>query len=319
MTRGYLPGDATRLATLFRESVAAFGAAAYDAGQLAAWASYPDDEAAFDAQLRAGILRVVEVDGVPAAFGLLEEFDHIALLYCRPGHERSGLASHIVRELETLARNSGQVVINTDASQVSRPFFEHHGYHRTGGDRFRCREVFLEHFHLTKRLVEPTATRWLILGNSASGKSTLAHRIAATIGGAALDLDTIAWRPNTTIPTRRDPAESHAEIAGFTRHNPTWVIEGCYEDLIAHAATPDSVLVLLDPGPETCLKRASNRGFERHKFPTPAEQAAALAHLKSWIADYPHRCGLMSRTAHLQVFDDHPGPKFHVRQVGRPT
>lgn len=312
MIRGGEPGDAPRLAALYRESVMRLGPTAYDPAQVAAWARYPDDDEAFAEQLASGLLRVAEVDGAPAAFGLLEENDHVALLYCHPGHARRGLASRILHDLESHARAAGQVVISTDASRVSRPFFEHHGYHLTGREEVVRHDVTLERFHLSKCLIEPAATRWLILGNSASGKSTLANRIASIIGGAALDLDPIAWQPGATPPVRSDPTTAHAAIDAFTRRHPAWVIEGCYEDLIAHAAAPDTVLVLLDPGVETCLERAANRDFEPHKFPTPEAQQAALEFLKSWIADYPHRTGPLSRAAHLAVFASHPGPKFHV-------
>ena len=307
--RPYQPGDAPLLAALYQTAVRHLAPASYTPAQVDAWASYPEDLAAFEEQLESGTLLVAEINHTPAAFGLLEENDHIALLYTHPHHTRKGLATRILTELETLARNQHQLLLDTDASLVSKPFFQHHHFHTVSRESVEREGTTLDRYHLTKLLLHPTATRWLILGNSASGKSTTARRIAACTGASILDLDTIAWKPNTETPTRRDLTETHAIIDTFTRQNPSWIIEGCYEDLIQHAATPDSILIYLNPDNETCLHRAQHRAHEPHKYPTPQAQQNALPHLNPWITQYPHRQGPMSQQAHLQTYQNHPGPK----------
>jgi adenylate kinase family enzyme/GNAT superfamily N-acetyltransferase len=307
--RPYQPGDAPLLAALYQNSVRTLAPAAYTPAQVDAWASYPEDLTAFEEQLESGTLRVAEINGTPAAFGLLEENDHIAFLYTHPQHTRKGLASLILTELETIARNDGQLLLDTDASLISKPFFLHHLFHTVSRESVERQGSIIDRYHLSKLLLHPTASRWLILGNSASGKSTTARRIAACTAAPILDLDTIAWKSDTETPTRRDLTETHAIIDTFTRQNPSWIIEGCYEDLIQHAATPDTILIYLNSDTETCLHRAQHRAHEPHKYPTPQAQQNALPHLNPWITQYPHRQGPMSQQAHRQTYQNHPGPK----------
>ena len=73
--------------------------------------------------------------------------------------------------------------------------------------------------------------RVVLVGNSGSGKSTLATRLAARDHLAHLDLDTLAWLP-TTPPSRRAIAQSERELRAFIAAHPSWVIEGCYADLL---------------------------------------------------------------------------------------
>ena len=71
----------------------------------------------------------------------------------------------------------------------------------------------------------------LVFGNSGSGKSTLARKLAVTENLAHLDLDNYAWLD--TIPPQRAPVqESNARLQEFVRAEETWVIEGCYTDLL---------------------------------------------------------------------------------------
>lgn len=77
--------------------------------------------------------------------------------------------------------------------------------------------------------------RVLIFGNSGSGKSTLAARLRDEQGLAHLDLDGLAWLP-TTPPERRPLAESGQAVSEFVAAHDSWVIEGCYTDLLELAA-----------------------------------------------------------------------------------
>ncbi len=86
--------------------------------------------------------------------------------------------------------------------------------------------------------------RIVVFGNSGSGKSTLAMKLSARSNQAHLDLDTIAWKPESP-PQRMAIAESELRILKFTDQNANWVIEGCYSDLLK-IVTPiaDEILFL---------------------------------------------------------------------------
>lgn len=290
-----------------------FGTAFYTAEQVEAWAGYPDEGDDFAKRLKRGNTLVAEQAGEVLAFGQLEPTDHLAFLYCRGSHGRRGIATALYQALESLAIESGQIYLDTAASRVSRPLFEKQGLRVVEREEPVRRGIRFERFRMARLLFEPQATRWVILGNSASGKTTLARRIAELTGASVLDLDRVAWDPSAATPTRRDLAASDAEIDCFVREHPSWVIEGCYEDLIGAVAERwDPVMVFLDPEVKTCLDRARRREFEPHKFANPEAQDEVLGFLLKWIEEYSTRSGAMSRASHLRCFESYPGKKLRV-------
>ncbi len=160
--------------------------------------------------------------------------------------------------------------------------------------------------------------RTVIFGNSGSGKSTYAKAQAARIGCPHLDLDTIAWLPDITPPTRRPIDDSRADLLAFTDANDDWVIEGCYADLLELALPHATEIVYLNPGTATCIDNARRRPWEPHKYPTPEQQDANLPMLIDWIKAYDHRTDTFSARAHRQLYDRFPGPKREFRSNDRP-
>jgi len=150
--------------------------------------------------------------------------------------------------------------------------------------------------------------RILVFGNSGSGKSTYALGLARRHGIAHLDLDTIAWEPGL-VAVRRAPDAVRASLAGFIAANATWVIEGCYGDIIEAAAPHATGLVFLNPGRDACLANNLRRPWEPHKYASPGEQNRHLDFLQQWVAAYYTRDDDCSYRAHRRIFDAHPGEK----------
>ena len=148
----------------------------------------------------------------------------------------------------------------------------------------------------------------VIFGNSASGKSTLAKQLSKANGLAHLDLDTLAWKP-TTPPERKSIAESKLGIDSFFATHKTWVIEGCYSDLLELAVAQASEVIFLNLPIETCIANAKERPWEPHKYQSKAAQDANLEMLVEWIAQYQQRADTFSESAHQALFDSFEGKK----------
>jgi len=148
----------------------------------------------------------------------------------------------------------------------------------------------------------------LIFGNSASGKSTLAKQLAESEGLAHLDLDLLAWQP-TSPPTRTPLEESRQAIEAFIFQHETWVIEGCYSDLLAMAALSSSEVIFMNLSIEDCIANANKRPWEPHKYNSKAEQDANLVMLIEWISQYELRQDTFSKAAHLQFYQQYKGAK----------
>lgn len=159
--------------------------------------------------------------------------------------------------------------------------------------------------------------RIVVFGNSGAGKTTYAQDQSARFACAHLDLDSVAWEPDTATPTRRALAASRADILAFVRDAPQWVVEGCYADLIEIALPYATEIVFLNPGTDTCVQNAQNRPWEPHKYSSPAAQEANLNMLIDWIKAYEHRPDEFSYAAHRELFDAYPGPKRELRSNAR--
>jgi len=164
------------------------------------------------------------------------------------------------------------------------------------------------------------ATKVLIFGNSASGKSTLARHLHQVQNLAHLDLDSIAWLPAdspTTAPERMPLSESMEAVKPFLDAHSNWVIEGCYGDLIEPLSLHASKVIFMNLSIEQCLANAKNRPWEPHKYSTKAEQDANLDMLLEWISGYENRKDTFSKQEHLRIFDAFPRAKKILN--GMPT
>jgi len=150
--------------------------------------------------------------------------------------------------------------------------------------------------------------RILIFGNSGSGKSTLAAKLAREHGIAHLDLDSIVWEPGETAVQRPTDA-IFASLSSFLSRHQSWVIEGCYGELVAAASGQCTELIFLNPGPEACLANNRRRPWEPHKYASKAAQDAMLDNLQAWVLGYYERQDQWSYHVHRQIFDSFAGRK----------
>jgi len=152
----------------------------------------------------------------------------------------------------------------------------------------------------------------IIFGNSGSGKSTLAKALAEQHGAEHLDLDTIAWereRPGT----RADFEESKRALLRFINESESWVIEGCYAELLKVASPHCTEMIFLNPGIEACVENCKARPFEAHKYETKEAQDANLLMLIDWVRQYETRVDEFSLREHRKLFDSHQGRKIEYR------
>ena len=118
----------------------------------------------------------------------------------------------------------------------------------------------------------------------------------------------------------RSPSALRASLEAFITANPTWVIEGCYGDLVEAAASRATDLVFLNPGLEACLTNNARRPWEPHKYASPEQQDAMLANLQTWVAGYYQRADPWSYEAHRRIFESHDGRKVeHTSAIAVPS
>lgn len=160
--------------------------------------------------------------------------------------------------------------------------------------------------------------RILVFGNSGSGKTTYARALAVQHALPHLDLDSIVWEPGQVAVLR--PADAiMASLQEFLARQDSWIIEGCYGELVEAAAGRSTHLVFLNPGLATCLDNNRRRPWEPHKYASLEDQNTMLATLQAWVADYFTRGGAWSYEAHRRIFDAHIGSKNEYTSAPKVT
>lgn len=107
-------------------------------------------------------------------------------------------------------------------------------------------------------------------------------------------------------------AESKAQIEEFIANNDSWVIEGCYTDLLEMLAEAALEVVFLNLPIEQCKQNARCRPWEPHKYASKEAQDANFEMLLGWIEQYEQRDDVFSYAAHSAFFENFSGEKTRI-------
>jgi adenylate kinase family enzyme len=148
-------------------------------------------------------------------------------------------------------------------------------------------------------------SRTIIIGNSGSGKSWLAERIATRLSASYVDLDLIHWLPGGyNVARERDDA---IRLVRQAARADRWVIEGIYSSLVKEVQSDATALLWLCPDAAECISNIRERGIRRNGSP---ESFAALL---DWAATYRSRNGSSSYIGHEATFNGYLGDKKILR------
>ena len=102
------------------------------------------------------------------------------------------------------------------------------------------------------------------------------------------------------------------DLLAFCGRHPSWIVEGCYADLIEASLAWRPELILLNPGLDACIANCRRRPFEPGKYQSKDEQDSGLEFLLEWVERYYDRNGPMSLEGHLELFRRYDGPKRQI-------
>lgn len=143
--RPYTALDLDAVVALFAASVHGLGAPHYSAVQLEAWAR------------ELAVLKTVllhDENGL-AGFVAYDEGGHIDLLYTRPGAQRRGVASSLLRHVQ---RELPCIDLFTESSSAAKAFFLRQGFDVVEAQQVVRRGVALQRFAMRKAVAKQKAS-----------------------------------------------------------------------------------------------------------------------------------------------------------------
>jgi adenylate kinase family enzyme len=153
----------------------------------------------------------------------------------------------------------------------------------------------------------------ILLGNAGAGKSTLSKKLIAKHPAARLSLDEVAFQGGTE---RRLPQDSIEDVKRWIAGNESWIIEGCYSDIIEPLLAFCDELIFLNPGVDACIAHCRSRPWEPEKFCSRQEQDENLDNLIEWVRSYEKRTDEYGLSRHRALYESFPGKK---REFNHPS
>jgi putative acetyltransferase len=150
--RPYIPEDRDTSIEVFRASVRRIGLLHYSLAQVVAWAPDEIDATTWNARRLSRTTWVAEIGGKTVGFSDLEADGHLDMLFVHPDFQRQGVASALLRRVESTGVEGGLSRLYTESSIGARPFFERSGFNLIAAQTVLIRGEILVNFRMEKAL-----------------------------------------------------------------------------------------------------------------------------------------------------------------------
>lgn len=190
--------DLKQVVALFKDTVHCVSAKDYTMEQLLVWA--PDHINFSDERwqsLLTNFAYLAEINGVIVGFADITMEGYLDRLFVHKDYQRKGIASLLVKKLESKIFELGLNKITTEASITAKPFFEQMGYYVvTEQNKPRAGGVTLTNFAMEKRLIN-TRIKIDFLKHHPDAIPTLAtiwHQVLGSIWVPDISIDHVKLR-----------------------------------------------------------------------------------------------------------------------------
>ncbi|MHC5268470.1 DNA topology modulation protein [Enterococcus sp. LJL98] len=129
----------------------------------------------------------------------------------------------------------------------------------------------------------------IIIGSSGAGKSTFSRKLSEKIGIPVFHLDTLLWKPNWEMTTRREQISIQEELM----KKESWIIDGNYNGTMDLRINAADAIIFFDLNRWLCLYRVIQRYFQFKGKSRPDMQAECPEKLDfdflKFIWNYPKK------------------------------
>ena len=153
--------------------------------------------------------------------------------------------------------------------------------------------------------------RIYIIGNSASGKTSLANKLSKILKIKNYDLDDFYYQKKFT--KRRD-AKTVEKLVKNVTHRKTWIIEGVYSSCVTCSLDRADLIVWLDYSFHVIASRLIKRQIKKR------EKLSEILDFLHYIRDYyrkpTHKHYDRNESnyyKHKRIFETYPAEKVHIK------
>jgi adenylate kinase family enzyme len=151
----------------------------------------------------------------------------------------------------------------------------------------------------------------IIIGNSGSGKTWLAARLAQLRGIPVIHIDDIFWEPGGF--DQRRPPEVVTSMIQEAKAKDSWIAEGVFGELAEQFFDRAECLVWLNFDWPTCQARLLKRGSESKKHMGRTQSEQGLKNLVEWASLYYERTNARSFVGHRKLMEAFSGRKVTLK------
>jgi putative acetyltransferase len=120
--------DLPQITSIFRDTITNVNSKDYSEQQIEVWASGADDKDKWEERIKKLYFIVAEIKNTIVGFAYLKNGNYFDGLFVHKDYQRRGIASKLIRIIESQVMMNGFEIIKSDVSITALPFFDNKYY-----------------------------------------------------------------------------------------------------------------------------------------------------------------------------------------------
>lgn len=144
--------DIPEVTSIFKDTIIAINSKDYSEEQIKVWASGADDIAKWEERIKRFYFIVAEIDHNIAGFAYLKNGNYFDGLFVHKDYQRQGIASKLMRIIESKVMMNGFEIIKSDVSISALPFFDNKYYNVIKKQKKSLKGLVFDNYVVEKEL-----------------------------------------------------------------------------------------------------------------------------------------------------------------------
>jgi putative acetyltransferase len=144
--------DIPEITSIFRDTITEINSKDYSEEQIKVWASGADDTDKWKERIKKFYFIVAEIDTNISGFAYLKNGNYFDGLFVHKDYQRQGIASKLMRIIESQVMMNGFTIVKSDVSITALPFFDNKYYNVIKKQKKNFKGLVFENYGVEKEL-----------------------------------------------------------------------------------------------------------------------------------------------------------------------